>query len=148
MVPIKAKQNYQNHRFFEPTSYYFLFPLMLILLAAFVSEWVQFARSEQGFWESLVMSALQLTAIILAVRARIYALVAQDRAIRAEEQIRHFALTGKLLDTRLTVRQIVALRFAADDEFPVLAERAASENLTADQIKRAIQDWRPDLHRV
>jgi hypothetical protein len=91
---------------------------------------VQFASSEQGFWESLMMSALQLTVIILAVRVRLY------------------ALTGQLLDARLTIRQIVAIRFSAEDEFPALAQRTAAENLTTDQIKRVVQDWQPVLHRV
>ncbi len=77
-----------------------------------------------------MMSALQLTVIILAVRVRLY------------------ALTGQLLDARLTIRQIVAIRFSAEDEFPALAQRTAAENLTTDQIKRVVQDWQPVLHRV
>ena len=48
---------------------------------------------------------------------RVYPLKAQDRAIRADENLRHFAMTGKLLDPRLTVKQVVALRFASDGEF-------------------------------
>jgi hypothetical protein len=142
------KQNLQNHRFFEPTSYFLLFPLMFILLGAIVVEWVQFAQAEQNFWTSFSSSALQLTAIILSVRVRLYALVAQDRAIRAEEQIRHFALTGKLLDARLSIQQIVALRFASDAEFPQLATSAAEQSLSPKQIKEAIKDWRADWHRV
>jgi hypothetical protein len=79
---------------------------------------------------------------------RVFALKAQDRAIRAEENLRHFAITGKLLDARLTVRQVVGLRFASDGEFVALAQRAAAENLTQDAIKRAIKTWRPDTYRV
>jgi hypothetical protein len=142
------KQNYQNHRFFEPTSYLLLFPLVIILLGAIIVEWMQFAQSEQNFWTSFSTSALQLTAIILSLRLRLYALVAQDRAIRAEEQIRHFALTGKLLDIRLSIRQIVALRFASDAEFPQLAANAAEQSLSPKQIKESITDWRADWHRV
>ncbi len=144
----KREQNIANHRFFEPTTYFLLFPLMLILLAAIVVEWLEFVQSDQGIWQTVSISALQLTAIVLALRVRLYALTAQDRAIRAEEQIRHFALTGQLLDSRLTVQQIVALRFASDEEFPALAKRAADETLSSQQIKQAIQDWRADWHRV
>ena len=67
---------------------------------------------------------------------RVFALKAQDRAIRAEENLRYFVLTGQLLDPRLGIRQIIALRFAPDDEFVGLAKRAASEQLTEDAIKR------------
>ena len=80
--------------------------------------------------------------------SRIFALKAQDRAIRAEENLRHFALTGKLLDSRLTLRQIIGLRFASDGEFVSLAQKAADEKLSEDTIKRAIRQWRPDTYRV
>ncbi len=142
------QQNYNNHRFFEPISYFILGPISLILCAAIVVEWVQFARAEQSIWSTCVSSALMLSAIVLSLKARIYALVAQDRAIRAEEQIRHFILTGRALDARLTTAQIVALRFASDSEFPELAQRAVNEQLNEKQIKQAIQQWRADWHRV
>ncbi len=48
--------------------------------------------------------------------------------IRAEENFRHFILTGKPLDSRLDMKQIIALRFAEDDEFPELCQKALSEN--------------------
>ena len=73
---------------------------------------------------------------------------AQDRAIKAEENMRHFMLTGKLLDSRITVRQIVGLRFASDEEFVSLAKRAVEENLTEDAIKRAVKNWKSDYYRV
>jgi hypothetical protein len=79
---------------------------------------------------------------------RIFALKAQDRAIRAEENLRHYVLTGKLLDARLTPRQITGLRFAPDGEFPALAQRAAAENLAVDDVKKAVKNWRPDTYRV
>jgi len=75
-------------------------------------------------------------------------LKAQDRAIKAEENMRHFMLTGKLLDSRITVRQIVGLRFASDEEFVSLAKRAVEENLTEDAIKRAVKNWKSDYYRV
>jgi hypothetical protein len=73
---------------------------------------------------------------------------AQDRAIRAEENLRYFVLTGKLLDPRLSVRQIIGLRFASDAEFVALAQRAADERLSEDAIKRSVKNWRADLYRV
>ena len=79
---------------------------------------------------------------------RIFALKAQDRAIRAEENLRHFVLTGKLLPASLRIGQIVALRFASDDEFATLAVKAAAENLTGKQIKQSITNWKADTYRV
>jgi Na+/melibiose symporter-like transporter len=79
---------------------------------------------------------------------RVFALKAQDRAIRAEENLRHFILTGKPLDSRLRVSQIVALRFAPDDEFVALAVRAAEEKLSNKEIKKAIKNWKADYYRV
>jgi len=72
----------------------------------------------------------------------------QDRAIRAEENLRHFILTGKALPPELTVGQIVALRFASDAELPELAKRALAEKLSRKAIKKSIQQWRPDLYRA
>ena len=86
--------------------------------------------------------------MLLAFLARVFALKAQDRAIRAEEQLRHYVLTGKLLDARLTMRQIVGLRFASNDEFVALAQRAADQSLTPDAIKQAVKQWRADTYRV
>ena len=80
--------------------------------------------------------------------ARVFPLKAQDRAIRAEEKLRHYTLTGKPLDPRLTMQQIVGLRFASDAEFPELARKAAEENLSLDAIKRAVKSWRPDHDRL
>jgi hypothetical protein len=92
-----------------------------------------------------------LTSFVLSVLlwyARIFALRAQDRAIRAEENFRHFILTGKPLDSRLRMSQIIALRFASDEEFVELAKKAAEEGMKMKEIKMAIKNWRPDYHRV
>jgi hypothetical protein len=92
-----------------------------------------------------------LTAIALGLFAfyvRHFAVRNQDRIIRAEENFRSYRLTGKVLDPRLSRSQVVALRFAGDEEFPGLCQRAADENLTPAQIKTAIQKWRADHHRV
>ena len=86
--------------------------------------------------------------ILLFWYARVFALKAQDRAIRAEENFRHFILTSKPFDSKLQMGQIIALRFASDAELPSLAKRAVEENLSSKQIKEAIQNWRADNNRV
>ncbi|MGD0361012.1 MAG: DUF6526 family protein [Bryobacteraceae bacterium] len=79
---------------------------------------------------------------------RVFPLKAQDRAIRAEENLRHFVLTGKLLDPRLVMGQVIALRFAPDEEFVDLARKAADANMPAAEIKRAIKNWKADNYRA
>jgi Family of unknown function (DUF6526) len=80
--------------------------------------------------------------------SRIFPLKAQDRAIRAEENLRHYVLTGKLLDHRLKIQQIIALRFAPDEEFVELARKAADQGLSNDDIKKSVKQWRADHYRV
>ena len=79
---------------------------------------------------------------------RSFPLKAQDRAIRAEENLRHFVLTGKLLDKNLTMSQIIALRFADNDEFVDLVQKASANNMSNKDIKQTIQTWRADHDRV
>jgi hypothetical protein len=86
--------------------------------------------------------------LLLFFIARLFPLKAQDRAIRAEENLRHYVMTGKLLDPKLTIRQIIGLRFASDQEFVELAGRAVEENLSEDAIKKAVKNWRADTYRV
>jgi hypothetical protein len=141
-------QNYSNHRQFVPMFHYVLIP---ILVLTFVGSLVNLGKSfddHQRLYSATLIVVLCFCALVLAFLARIFALRAQDRAIRAEENLRHFAITGKLLDPTLTIRQVIALRFASDGEFAALAKRAAGESMPPDAIKRAVRDWRADAYRV
>jgi hypothetical protein len=84
----------------------------------------------------------------LYYHVRVFSLKIQSRVIRAEENFRHFRLTGTPLDPGLRLSQIIALRFAKDDEFVELAKKAADEKLGNDAIKKLITDWKGDYHRV
>jgi hypothetical protein len=95
---------------------------------------------------SMILTSIVLLLIWWYLRA--FALRAQDRGIRAEENFRHFILTGKPLDAKLRMRQIIALRFASDAEFPELAKRAVEEDLSSKTIKQQIKNWKADHHRV
>ena len=80
---------------------------------------------------------------------RTFACKAQDRGIRAEERFRFYILSGgKLLDSRLKLAQIVALRFASDAEFVDLANQAANKGMSGKEIKMAIKNWKADHERL
>jgi len=102
----------------------------------------------QRLYSAALVLVLTACVLMVGLYARTFALKAQDRAIRAEEALRYFILTGKPLDSRLEVRQIIALRFASDDEFPALATRAAEHTMTPDDIKKSVKYWRADTNRV
>lgn len=140
-------QNYSNHVRQVPAFLAVFLILFLTLIGAAVNLYNSFGDHQRLYSASLifVLSACLLP-ILLWTRGN--ALKAQDRAIRAEENLRHFVLTGKLLDPRLTVQQIAAVRFASDAEFPELASRAAAGNLPAKEIKQAVKQWRADFDRV
>ena len=97
-------------------------------------------------WLPIIL--IPVVMLILWWYARAFALKAQDRAIRAEENFRHYILTGKPFPSELRTRQIIALRFASDQEFPLLVKRAISENLSSKQIKGEIKIWKADHYRV
>ena len=143
-----STQNYANHRQTVPMYHVVLFGVLVLTLIGSGVNLVRSAGNHEVFYSASLITVLTAATLVLFFYTRIFALKAQDRAIRAEENLRHFVLTGRLLDSKLTIRQIVALRFASDEEFPTLAERAAQENTSPDAIKQAIGKWRPDTYRV
>ena len=83
--------------------------------------------------------------------SRVYTTTLQDRIIKLEMKVRCSALltpAQQAVLARLAKPQIVALRFASDEELPALLEQADREHLSANQIKRAIKNWVPDLDRT
>ena len=143
-----ATQNYANHRQLVPMFHGVLFGIIVLTLIGSVVNLVKSLDDHQRLYSASLLVAVNLALVLLFFFTRIFALKAQDRAIRAEENLRHFAMTGRLLDPRLGTRQVVALRFASDPEFAALARRAAEESMEPDAIKRAIRDWRADTYRV
>lgn len=143
-----STQNYANHRQYVPLYHFVLFfTLALTVIGSFVNLHASWGDHER-FYSAALITVLTICVLMLFFFCRIFALKAQDRAIRAEENLRSFVMTGKLLDPRLTIRQVIALRFASDDEFLDLARRAASEGLAPDAIKRAVKTWRADTYRA
>jgi hypothetical protein len=119
------------------------------IFAVIVGSIINLAHSsKENLYSASLLVVVSLILASLAWFSRRFALKAQDRAIRTEENFRHFILTGKPLDGRLRMRQIIALRFAPDEEFAVLCQQAADKNLKGADIKKAIQNWRADHHRA
>lgn len=142
-----AEQNYKNHTRLVPLYHGLAFLLILAGLIGSIINLLDHHDAGNHYSAALLVTVF-VVLLLLFWFARSFALRAQDRAIRAEENFRHFVLTGKPLDSRLRLGQIIALRFASDAEFPGLAQRAVAENLPAKAIKEAIQNWRADYHRV
>jgi hypothetical protein len=137
------EQNFKNHaRFVVEFHIVMLGIITALLILSIINLFHGINLSSVMFFLIAVSSVLGFAKI------RTFPLAVQDRAIRAEENLRFFTLTGKLLDNRLTLSQIIALRFASNEEFVALSERAVKENLSNKQIKQAIQNWRADHHRA
>jgi len=142
------EQSYANHTKLVPIFHQVLSLLILVTFIGSVVNLYQSLGDHSRLYNAALIMAITVALMIIFWYVRIFPLKAQDRAIRAEENLRHYVLTGKLLDPRLTVRQIVGLRFAPDAEFPALAQRAAAENMTPKAIKQAVKSWRADYDRL
>ena len=140
------EQNFKNHSRLVP-AYHIVGGLLLLL--GFGGSLVNLLRADaHALYSATLLVVVFVLLIIISWYARVFALKAQDRAIRAEENFRHFILTGKPLDKQLRMGQIIALRFASDEELPALAKKAVDEKLSQKQIKEAVQNWRADHNRV
>lgn len=140
----RMNQNYKNHRRMDP-----LFHIIFLLFLLFtVVATIIFMFKNRFDLTSILILAIVVILVIIFILIRQYPLKAQDRAVRAEENLRNYVLTGKLLDKKLTIGQIIALRFASDAELPALSEKAVSENLSPDEIKKQIKNWKADYYRI
>ena len=139
-------QNYANHARWNPPFHFVVVPILgingivaLVMLAR--------APSLATFWAALVALAIAVGFVL----TRQMALRVQDRVIRLEEHLRlERLLPGRHEDIEsLSVRQLIALRFAADQEVPHMIDRIMKGEITTKHdIKLAVQHWRPDHLRA
>jgi len=142
------EQNYERHSRYVKGFHFVLAGLLIIgVISSLVNIWIQVSTTDRRL-EPILIALLFICGLLLFWYTRRFPVRAQDRIIRAEENLRYFILTGNQLDSRITMAQIIALRFAPDDEFVQLADRAANEQLRPEEIKKAIKQWRADHHRV
>lgn len=91
---------------------------------------------------------LAIALLFMAWKIRAYGAKNQDRIIRFEEGFRYYVMTGKQIDPALTVKQLIALRFASDEEFVDLCKKAIKDNMSPETIKKAIINRRADHQRI
>jgi hypothetical protein len=139
-------QTFSNHTRFDPLFHFFVLPVFAITVILTIVHLVR-RPGLHSAWMVVVMVA----AIVAVFKIRLYALKVQDRVIRLEERMRLANLLDESFRSRIgefTESQLIGLRFASDAELPQLAARALSEKLSRDEIKKAVQQWRPDYWRV
>jgi hypothetical protein len=142
------EQNYSNHARYVPGFHIILGSFLIIgTIGSLINIWLKWSTHDDIF-SAVLIALLFICGFFLFWYTRQFPIKVQDRAIRAEENMRYFILTRNQLDSRITMGQIIALRFAPDDEFVVLADRAVKEKLTPDEIKKAIRNWRADNYRA
>jgi Family of unknown function (DUF6526) len=142
-----ATQAYANHRH-NPTLTGIGFMFLLLAIVGFGLRAFQIGgRYSMGLG---LAGAVAVCVVLLSI-SREYTTRLQDRIIKLEMKIRCATLltpAQQAMYARLSRQQIVALRFAPDEELPALVERADREQLSADQIKRAVKNWLPDWDRT
>ena len=149
----QTPQTYSNHTRWDPLFHFFIGPVFILGLVLSLVHFIYHFR-ESDFRDNFHAGLLILLAaamLTFVLKMRLYSLKVQDRVIRLEERLRLTQLLSEPLRSRipeLKEGQLIALRFASDAELPKLAERALNEKLTRKEIKKAIQNWRPDNWRV
>ena len=140
------QQNYGNHSKMVLGFHGILFVAIVALLIGSIRNLLK--ASDENLYAASLLVLIPFIFLFFMYFTRAFALKAQDRAIKAEENFRHYLLTGKTLNPKLTMRQIIGLRFASDEEYFELSERAVKENLSEKNIKKSIKNWKADSYRV
>lgn len=143
----QSGQTYKNHTRFLPAFHFFLIPVLLVnFINAIRHLWLMPALGTA--WGVVFAVAL----LMLGFLARVQAITVQDRLIRLEMRLRLRQLLPPDLQPRineLTHRQLVAMRFASDEEMPDLAREVLGGNLPSTKaIKLRVKNWQGDYLRV
>ena len=140
-------QSFANHTRIVPAYHMVAFPILAINLL-----WSLYRVIRNFSADAVVGLLLAFALVIIFLFARLFTLTVQDRVIRLEMRLRLERLLPADLQPRiqdLTVSQLVALRFASDEELPALTRRVLTENITDRKvIKQMIQKWNPDNLRA
>ena len=143
----------KNPTRYYPLHHYILVPLSLLMVGYTIRRYVGVAGDDSEIsrlWFSLAAVTLLFFATLIMLRQH-YALLLQDRVARLEVRQRYFEVSGQRfaeLEKNLTIKQILTLRLAGDQELPALAQAAAKENLDPKAILARINDFQFDTMRV
>ena len=143
----KLPQSFANHVRLHPPFHFFLLPGTLVLLILSIVNVVR-RYHRLDAWILLLIGILLPVAVFLI---RTNSLRVQDRLIRLEERLRLQTLLSAELRSRigeLTESQLVALRFASEEELPALVAKVLAARMASKDIKKAIVTWRADTFRV
>lgn len=142
-------QNYGNHIRFYPPHHFVFYPIASLLFGATATFAI---KSEEYIMIWALMTATIALIIWLSFMLRQhYALGNQNRIARLELRFRYYTITQKRFDDiekQLSLSQLLALRFASDEELVILIDRALKENLSPDDIKKSVKNWQPDYMRL
>jgi hypothetical protein len=142
----KTPQTLASHTKLDPLYHFVVLPVFALAAIGGTIHFLWRPSVHTGSFFVILVAAA-----IAVMKIRTYTLKVQDRVIRLEERLRLNTLCSEPLRSRLgelTEGQLIALRFASDAEAPKLAERAINEKLSRADIKKAIQNWRPDYWRI
>lgn len=142
-----STQSFKNHARWLPGFHFFVLPVLLVNLGLAIRHLMQ-NPDLRMLWGVVFAAAL----FTLGFLSRTQALSVQDRVIRLEMRLRLRELLPPDLHRRiyeLTPRQLVAMRFASDEEMPELAREVLAGGLsTTKAIKMRVKNWQPDFLRA
>ena len=141
-------QSYKNHIRFYPPHHFVYYPIVLAFLS--FSIYFAFTTEDKLLWSFISAIFVVLFCLAFMLRQH-YALTLQNRIVRLELRYRYLATTGQRfeeIESKLEDAQLFALRFAPDEELLELTNRALNENLSGNDIKKAIKNWKGDYERV
>ncbi|HEV8488108.1 MAG TPA: DUF6526 family protein [Blastocatellia bacterium] len=143
----ETPQTYDNHTRWHAPFHFFVLPLFALNVIFALVQLIRLRDLDHAAWFVLAIALVVLTFLV-----RINALRVQDRVIRLEERLRYQQVLPPALAQRactLLSGQVVALRFASDEELADLAQQILDGKLTeGKEIKRAVKKWRSDTLRV
>jgi hypothetical protein len=139
-------QSFDNHTRIIPTY------LAVLGIFALNTIWSLYRLVRVPSIDTLLALVMAIAFVVLGLYARRFALTVQDRVIRLEMQLRLRGLLPPDLQSRipeLTRRQLIALRFASDDELPDLCRAVLRDNISEGKvIKKMIKNWNADHLRA
>jgi hypothetical protein len=147
MLMAVREQTYKKHARWRPWFHFFVIPVLLVNVLVSIWHFWQIPQLQTAYGFVFASALLGL-----GILSRNQALTVQDRVIRLEMRLRLRQVLPPDLQPRindLTHRQLVALRFASDEELPDLVRDVLAAKLTTpNDIKSRVRNWQADWLRA